>query len=340
MRLPGAVLPSLAALQLLALLLGIALPTRAAELDWQAPPPCPDSDEVRFRVERAIGMPLSHAAALRFIVHARRAERGYEASIDVQDARARRRTLSAAACPELVDMVTVTVALALGVDGSLPPDEPAPASVQTSASSAPPPPTVSAPAAAALPGAADTASSPREHAGAAWSPGLALWLLADSGSLPQPGGGAALEARIEHRWLQLRASGSWYLPQHVDLSGVSTPAPGADLGLLTGALALCAVPLATPAWRGSVCAGWELGRLWGEGTRVQRPRQGSALWSAPQLEAGVSLALGHTPLRLAALFALALPLARENFVLGELGAVHRPPALVGRAGLGLEWTLR
>jgi hypothetical protein len=37
---------------------------------------------------------------------------------------------------------------------------------------------------------------------------------------------------------------------------------------------------------------------------------------------------------------LALPLARENFVLGDLGAVYQPPVAVGRIALGLEWTPR
>src|SRR5262245_4709261 len=173
-------------------LLALVAPARAAELDWQAPAPCPDTDELRFRVERAIGMPLSHAAELSFVVRARATERGYEASIDVLDATARRRTLSAAACPELVDMVTVTVALALGADVSLEPSE------TKHAASAPQlvSPAPAEPALVTLPTSLEAtpsdATSPDEAqapAHARWLPGLALWLLADSGSLPKAGGG-------------------------------------------------------------------------------------------------------------------------------------------------------
>ena len=111
---------------------------------------------------------------------------------------------------------------------------------------------------------------------------------------------------------------------------------------MTGALSLCGVPFrSTNATIEAVgCAGWELGRLSGEGTGVQRPRDGGALWSAPKLDVGASLGLGATPFRLGLFLSLALPLARENFVLGDLGAVHRPPVAVGRVALGFEWTPR
>lgn len=324
----------------------LATPAHAADLEWSAPAACPDSDEVRFRVERAIGMPLSHAAPLRFVVQAGATARGYAASIEVADARQRRRTLVAAACAELVDMVTVTVALALGADGSGAADEWGAAS----------PPVVAEAGTNAVPisGSADRAASEARSpdsepvggdstlARTAWSPALALWLLGDSGSLPRPGGGIAFEARIEHARIQLRAVGSWYRRQHEALPDLAAPAPGAALGLMTGALALCAVPFGAPAapLRGLGCVGWELGRLSGEGTRVRLPRDGAALWSAPTLDVGASLALGATSLRAGAMLTLALPLARESFVLGDLGTVHRPPGVVGRVALGLEWTMR
>src|SRR5688572_25043418 len=89
----------------------------AAELDWRGPATCPDAAELRFRVERAIGMPLSHAAPLRFEVEAVPSPRGYVARVDVDsgpEPTIRQRELVAADCSRLADMVTVTVALALG----------------------------------------------------------------------------------------------------------------------------------------------------------------------------------------------------------------------------------
>jgi hypothetical protein len=41
-------------------------PAWAAEITWDAPAGCPERDAVRWRVEEALGMPLSRAAALKF----------------------------------------------------------------------------------------------------------------------------------------------------------------------------------------------------------------------------------------------------------------------------------
>jgi hypothetical protein len=70
----------------------------AAEMDWRAPASCPDAAELRFRVERALGMPLSHAAPLRFQVEVDRAARGYVAQVEVgpgQGSGAKQRVLAA-----------------------------------------------------------------------------------------------------------------------------------------------------------------------------------------------------------------------------------------------------
>jgi hypothetical protein len=328
---------------------GLAADARAAELDWRAPEPCPDIDELRFRVERAIGMPLRHAAPLRFVVNAEASGRGYTASIDVEpspDATARRRALAATECSELVDMITVAVALALGADAPVEsadaPVETADAPVETAPAArvAAPPDGGAAPLDPTTDAAAEGDRAARS--GAPWSPALALWVLGDTGSLPRPGGGVALEARIERGRLGLRVTGTWHRGQHEVLPGVTDPAPGADLGLITGALSLCGVPFRSrdSALEVVGCAGWELGQLSGEGTDVQRPRDGAALWSAPKIDAGASLALGATPLRLGLMLSLVMPLTRENFVLGDLGTVHQPPGAVGRAALGLEWAPR
>src|SRR5688572_8584927 len=105
----------------------LASPASAAELDWRAPAACPDADELRFRIERAIGMPLRHAAALRFAIQAQAAQPGYTAHVDIAGTSGRRRTLAAAGCSELADMVTVSVALALGISGSFTADGAPPA---------------------------------------------------------------------------------------------------------------------------------------------------------------------------------------------------------------------
>jgi hypothetical protein len=116
--------------------------------------------------------------------------------------------------------------------------------------------------------------------------------------------------------------------------------PGADLGLFAGALSACVVPFGSSAsLTVYACAGWELGRLSGVATGVQMPRHGAALWSAPRTDLGMSWGILETGLRLGALLTLERPLARDDFELRELGSVHRPPSVVGRAAVGLDWAL-
>jgi hypothetical protein len=336
-----------------------ATAARAAEIDWRAPEHCPDADELRFRIERVIAMPLRHAAPLRFTIRAEPSAQGFTAHIEIaagQTSTGRERVLSARACNELADMVTVAVALALGADpsaieGGAPPP---PARTETDLAASADRSTVQAAAGAAVTEtlrvrdgeeiAVDRVErAPVDARGSdGWRPGLSLWLLADSGSLPAPGLGAALGVQLERARFQLRALGTVLFDQHESLAVAADQSPGADLALWTGSLSACAIPLGASGapFAAQACAGWELGRLSGDGTGVQQPRAGAALWSAPRADWGASWALGGSPWRLGALLTLVLPLTRENFVLSELGSVHRPPSAVGRVAIGLEWVPR
>ena len=185
-------------------------------------------------------------------------------------------------------------------------------------------------------GAEAAAPSPRSM----W-PALSLWFLADTGSLPRPGFGAAVGAQLEAGYFQLRATATLLFEQHHELALAASPAPGADMGLFAGALSVCGLPFGSASSLALYgCAGWELGRLSGAATGVLMPRQGAALWSAPRADVGVSWRISETGLRLGALLTLAVPLARDDFELRELGSVHRPSSVVGRAALGLDWALR
>jgi hypothetical protein len=330
----------------------VARSAPAAEVEWRAPSACPDAAELRFRVERSIGMPLSHAAPLRFEVAATRSAHGFEAHVVTApgtDEAARERTLAAPDCSRLADLVAVTLALALGADAGEASD--ADAVLGSSARLASPEPESAAnpatstargsapavtPDADAAPEAAHDATTSR------WHPGVSLWLVGDSGSLPEPGLGAALGAQLGTTTLELRVLGTWFMQQHQVLTGLGEPPPGADLGLVLGTLSGCAALWGSFVDDGAAyaCGGWELGRLSGTGTDVQRPREGAALWSAPRLDLGGRWALGGDGFELGALFTLAVPLVRKDFVLGELGALHRPPAAVARAGIGINWSWR
>jgi hypothetical protein len=104
--------------------------------------------------------------------------------------------------------------------------------------------------------------------------------------------------------------------------------------LLAAALLGCVEPGASKL---SVvgCAGFELGRLAGEGRGVSDPEIGAALWAAARVEVGAEFELYPT-LRLATRLGVAIPLERREFVL-DGQPVHRPAALTARGALGVDF---
>jgi hypothetical protein len=179
-------------------------------------------------------------------------------------------------------------------------------------------------------------STPAERS--AFSPALLLAVLFDAGSLPAPGFGIAFGAELRADHFALRALGSLAFDQHASLPGSGAARPGAEMSLALGSLAACAGPFGSlrSSWAASLCGGWELGRLSGTGTGVTEPRDGSQLWSAPRIDAGLDWMLPGTALRLGMLFTLAVPLERKDFVLRDLGRVYRPSSLVGRWAVGVD----
>lgn len=325
---------------------GLAGPAGAAELQWRGPDTCPDAAELRFSIERTIGMPLSHALPLRFEVEAQRSPGGYTARMDVarQPHEApRRRVLVASDCTRLADLVAVTAAIALGVDdvddGAG--DTETPPRLARAGLASSDEPSLALRTETSAPGMADRprVGAPASEPAPAWSPALSLWLLADTGSLERPGAGLALGAGLEHGPLQLRALATLLFEQHAALDA-GPEGTGADLALAAAALSLCSASFSLGSrWGAQGCAGWELGRLSGEGTGVPSPHAGAAFWSAPRFDATLGWALGSTGLELGAMLTLAVPLVRDDFVLGGLGSVHRPAPVVGRAALGINWSL-
>jgi len=184
-------------------------------------------------------------------------------------------------------------------------------------------------------GARPLPTAPEEANGL--SPVLAASAIVDVGSLPEPALGVGLEVAVrESRWA-LRVAGTWLFDQHVALRN-ETGAPGAELGFLMGSLSGCAVPLGSYRENSAVfvCAGWELGRLTAAGEGVSAPRASHQLWTAPRLEAGLSVAVPDTALRLSMQLAAAVPLKRDDFFLRDLGDVHEVPGVVGRFALGAD----
>lgn len=324
----------------IAALLCLPYAVAAAELRVEGSAGCLDAQELGFRLERALGRPVSEVEPKRVAVRVARSEVGLSARIEVSDDNAlterMERVVSAIECGELADAVTVVIALAL--DSSVQ----ATTSGAQGANELPETPAVAAGALGET-APADEASLMSAGETEQLAPTVSLWIVGDAGSLPSPGFGFALGVELGAEHWQLRALGTLLVAQRHQLgSAEETAAPGAELGLVTGALLGCLVPVGSAissplALR--VCAGWELGQLSGVGTGVAEPKQGHVLWNAPLVDVGVLWAVPHTRLQLGALLVAAAPLERDEFVLRDLGHVHRPAGVVARAVLGAAFAL-
>jgi hypothetical protein len=313
---------------------------QAAELRARGPAPCPDTDDLRFRVEEALGMPLERAAPLHFDVLFERSARSFSAKLRITanaPSRApKQRLLEADDCSELADAVSIAIALALGAhepasDPAAHPDPPAAPAV----TSAPAAPALGVPVTAPAAQDAPTGTADRKRWG--WWPELSVAVVFDSRSLPAPSWGLGLGAELRAERFAVRALGTLLFDQHADLATSPTSA-GADLGLALGSLSACTSPLGSLRDRLAValCGGWELGRLSGLGTDIANPHRRGELWSAPRVDAELSWAAPGTLLRFGAQLTLAAPLNRDDFVLGDLGTIYRPPGAVGRIAGEIE----
>lgn len=336
--------------------LSYGTPAAAAELFARGPAACPDANDLAFRLERTLGAPLVRSSPLRFgVVFEPPPSAGgrYTATLSVRDAAGatRERVLGGLDCSGLGDAVAVAIALAIGAAEAEPTPAEGAAAPQdtpgTAGSVVPDPSTVVVADSGGATGPAAAARAPSDggarpppaarEASSGLSPVLAASALVDVGSLPAPALGVSLEVAVrESRWA-LRVAGTWLFDQHVALRD-ATGAPGAELGFLMGSLSGCAVPLGSYRANSAVfvCAGWELGRLTAAGEGVSAPRASHQLWAAPRLEAGLSVAVPDTALRLNMQLVAAVPLKRDDFFLRDLGNLHEVPGAVGRFALGAD----
>ena len=307
----------------------------AAELDYRAPQGCPSRDELIFRIERGLGRPLERTPAARFDAEVHAASGGYVGTLQLSEVAPgpeRERQLRAQSCSELVDALSVAVVLAIGALENESEQAPRRATEPSVG------PTAAAPAPAAVPAPADAAPAAPASAALQVHPGVLALVFGDVGSLPSPalGGGLGVGLALG-RW-RVRAAVQVLLEQHVAVPGPGTPAPGADLSLVFGALSGCHGVTATSDSRAelAVCAGMELGQLSGQGRELRNAEAKQALWLA--LSGGLEGRWQWTHnLYAYAQLGACVPLNHDQFVVAGSQAVHRPSNLVGRGGLGLGW---
>ena len=315
-----------------------AASARAADLDWDAPAGCPDRDALRWRIEEALGTTLAHAAPLHFSakVEKKSVERWLvelDVTSDSSETEAQHRELEAPSCDELVQAVSVAVALALGAD-RVEPQAPTPES-----KSAPPEPPAPAPPEPESKGAPQLtrAAVPQKKSTANRSYWFAADLgpVFDIGSLPGLAPGIQGSVIAGNRALGAKLAGVALPNQEKSEAGK----PGGTFTLIAVTAAACGVsPDATTIVR--LCLGSEFGRLSGKGENTTRSWTGNSSWVAPMLDLAGSWALFDDSLRLYGTGGLAIPLIRKEFVVEHYDVIHRPGKVIGRVGAGLEWLWR
>jgi len=299
----------------------------AAELAWSAPAECPDHTDVAREVGRLVGEPLEAADRADFAVEIVRSGAGFELTLrrtERDSGERASRKLRGKTCSDVTDAAAVAIAMAIqGDDASAQGVE-----WQTEPREATPLPEPVAPSTSRMARDRGTRSAPEP------SPFYALGAVGgvvDFGALPDAAPGVELDVSGGYRKVRLTALAALFAP-------VSAPASAGGGGefrfWVVGMLSCFEQPLRGYAL--AACAGFELGRMRGQGEGVTTPRERSAHWEAARLEAGVSLPAAGAfavGIRAGAVF----PFYRPEFVLDGTELVHRAAPVTGRALVAIEF---
>ncbi len=316
-------------------------------LQWNAPAECPGAAQVIAEVDRVLGPTASRPAKpIEAVASVLRDDQGiWRVHLETSgEGPTRVRELKGASCAAIADATALILALMIDPTASPPAPVPVPVPVlvpvpvpvlaapTASASPAPPP---RAPEGAGRQGQGQSAP-PRGSLAIAppLRPELRLfaWAGAEAGSLPvvAPAFGGTVELVLGPQRIELGAA---YRPrQDGTIPGRSSA--GGHVDLFTGSLGTCRALLARPV-EIAPCVALEIGRLHAKGFGVLDPREGSALWTA--FTAGGAFAWSPVAhLALGVRLDAAVPFVRPQFVLVDVGPVHKPSSVAGRASAGVE----
>lgn len=292
----------------------------AVELRWRAPAPCPTAAVLRERVERDRSEPIPVDLPLSVVVDAEIVPR------DDGRATLRARTSSATGavertwiaddCETLADVAVVLVVSAIEETTPRIP-EPAPPPAPTPIGAAPPP--------IAAPPAEDVPKRSRFVPAIGVRPSLG----AEIHGLPRAGFAANLALILAWRYARLELSGLYATPRLTEPSGDA----GAVLQLATFAARGCG-RLLTRWVELPMCAGLEIGAVFGRGVGVDDPRHDQVLWAAALLGPGLVIR-AHPRLGVVIDGHVAFPLGRPSFELHPYGTVWEA-GIGGRVLAGIE----
>ncbi|HEX6272933.1 MAG TPA: hypothetical protein VFZ53_07835 [Polyangiaceae bacterium] len=307
-------------------------------LAWHAPSDCPTGASVTRAVEMLITRPPARTLEAELTIR----KKGERYAAEIKTPRGERK-LDGESCRAVSEAVAMVLALAIDPDASPSdaafaafdePDVTAPVDSSVAERAPAPPPAAATPAPPrrdeprALPSRAD------EPAGGTRAPRFiaAAFGLVEVGMLPQATFGASLGLGIAFGRFSAELGPMALLPRAGSLE--DNPEKGGEIDYLGGHAAACFTPFA--ARRLDACATFEVGRLAGTGFGVTEELSGEALWLGPGL-----FGAGRLPIAAGfegqARVGAALALNRPEFVLDELGNVHRPALVSLRAELGFSF---
>jgi hypothetical protein len=275
-------------------------------LVYDAPVECPAQDSLRGAVENLVAGQQSRPFSARVMIT--KVGNSYQATLTSEGGSAR--VLSGSTCAEVVEGISVVLALAISPKGVT--------------------------AEQAKPSEAPAGEAARHNSAAAgrvtrWVAGATA--RGDAGTLPQAtlgfGGQLGLEG---HRW-SAYAAGTYWLNARATLP--SDPTLGGEFSWWTGAAVGCGAPV-VGAVRVDVCGGAELGRLSGLGFgALSRQEHPVTAWGALTASLGARWAISGG-FRLQGGLGLAVPfLGRRPFELGG-ARVYEPGVVAARAEVGPE----
>jgi hypothetical protein len=298
----------------LALLLLAPHTARADELeltlDYVAPPPCASKSSLQAAVARLVTKARTEPFAVQVVIE--QTETGYLSRIRVTNSA--ERVLPGATCDDVVEATAVILALAMSPKSPARAAAPAPATAasQDQGRRAPP------------------RSAPRRT-----GPRLALkaGISGDSSVLPRPALGVSGYVALQGAIWTVQIGGTYFVQQRIPLP--QDERRGGDLAFWTAWPSACAAPIQGRA-RLELCAGPEVGQVFGDGFGISSPEHAAALWLGALGATQLSLALSTHFRMYGALGAVVRLTPNRRFVLDAVTTVHEPARFSGRASLGGE----
>lgn len=308
-------------------------------LVWRTPEgsDCPSRDEVIEQVQRLVGpAPTREQAPVRASaeVHRDAGGRWRVELVTWMGSSQGVRVIEERSCRAMAEATVVILAWMIDPEAMAARES---ATGAGPATPGPPPPPRAPDAAAASAPPASVPAPPSERSEA--DPGDRITLMArlaaagDLGTLPGASLGVGARVALGHRRVRLGLHGALWPGRSTTIASGPEGTPiGGSFGLAVVGVEGCGEPAALPV---ALCGGLELDHLTGTGLGVRFPASASATWLSfsAGLDARFSI-LG--PLGAAAHAALLIPMRRERFGIDDVGLVHQPSAVAGRASLGLE----